>query len=245
MSEADPSRCPKCGEEIGEVNFCPNCGFQLAYHLDAIILSRLFGRVETSKDNIHKLAQERLWRMGRELGFMAILEYEAPDLVKTGRRSFIDVIWKSQKGIVAAFEVRTKKQNLDIVRTQKDKTKLEHLIAQAKFIVNVSETTGKAYFHKMVDSLRAEAFPSKPRSMVTQPVSIADRKQEKSYSVEEIRRKYPRAYEKWTSEEDAELVKRYGEGINVSKLAELHQRQKGAIHSRLVKLGLVQDSQKK
>jgi len=89
MSEADSIRCPKCGEELGEVNFCPSCGFQLAYHLDAIILSRLFGRVETSKDNIHKLAQERLWRMGRELGFMAMLEYEAPDLVKTGRRSYI------------------------------------------------------------------------------------------------------------------------------------------------------------
>jgi len=90
--------------------------------------------------------------MGRELGFMAILEYEAPGLVKIGRRSFIDVVWKSQKGIVAAFEVRTKKRNLDIVSTQKDRTKLKCLTAQAKFIANVSETTGKAYFHKIVES---------------------------------------------------------------------------------------------
>jgi ribosomal protein S27AE len=245
MSEAEKSRCPKCGEEIGEVNYCPSCGFHLAHHLDAIILSRLFGRVEIGKDNVHKLSQERLWKIGRELGFMAILEYEAPDLVKIGRRSFIDVVWKSKKGIVAAFEVKTKKQNLDIVTTRKDKTKLEHLAAQAKFIVNVSEITGKAYFHKIIDSSRTEPLPSQHPSIVTRSVSIVGREKMKSYSVEQIRKKYRRAYEKWTSEEDVELVKQYREGLDFSELAKLHQRQKGAIRSRLVKLGLIQEDTRK
>jgi hypothetical protein len=245
MSEAEPSRCPKCGEEIGDVDYCPNCGSQLAYYLDAIILSRLFGRVETGKTNIHKLAQVRLWNIGRERGFTAFLEYEAPDLVKVGRRSRIDVVWKSQKGIIAAFEVRTKKKrSLDIVGSQKDQIKLKCFNAQAKFIVNVSESTGRAYFHKIVDSLGTEAFPSEPQPIVAQPVSILDKEKAKSYSFEEIRGISIRAYEKWTSEEDEELVKQYRDGLNISQIAELHQRQNGAIYSRLVKLGFVQNSQK-
>lgn len=63
----------------------------------------------------------------------------------------------------------------------------------------------------------------------------------KAYSVEEIRRHHPRAYEKWTPEEDELLAREYGEGVSISELAMKHQRKIGAIRSRLNKLGLISE----
>ena len=60
----------------------------------------------------------------------------------------------------------------------------------------------------------------------------------KSYSVSNIRRKYKKAYERWTSEEDRLLKDRYVAGDSISSLASLLQRQSGAIKSRLRKLAL-------
>ena len=59
----------------------------------------------------------------------------------------------------------------------------------------------------------------------------------KSYSISEIRNEYPRAYEKWTDEEDNCLIEEYRIGLSRSKIASLHERKKGAITSRLKKLG--------
>lgn len=61
----------------------------------------------------------------------------------------------------------------------------------------------------------------------------------KTYTVEEIRLDYPKAYEKWTPEEDRVLTERYKEGVTVHQLAKMHQRKSGAIRSRLKKLGLL------
>ena len=59
-----------------------------------------------------------------------------------------------------------------------------------------------------------------------------------TYSLDEITRKYPRAYEKWTAEEDERLTNRYQAGLDVLELATIFQRQPSAIESRLTKLGL-------
>ena len=49
---------------------------------------------------------------------------------------------------------------------------------------------------------------------------------------------HARAYEKWTREEERELVRRHGAGSKISELAEHFGRRPGAIRSRLKKLGL-------
>lgn len=59
---------------------------------------------------------------------------------------------------------------------------------------------------------------------------------EKSYSVEEIRKTKPKAYQKWTKEEDDELLKLDKEGRTSKELADFFGRGKGAITSRLKKL---------
>ncbi|GAB2483942.1 hypothetical protein GCM10027082_38570 [Comamonas humi] len=45
----------------------------------------------------------------------------------------------------------------------------------------------------------------------------------------------------WSSEEDEELLARFDAGIPVKELAEKHARSRGAIHSRLLRLGRLQE----
>lgn len=62
----------------------------------------------------------------------------------------------------------------------------------------------------------------------------------KSYDVEEIRHEHPRAYEKWSAEEDGRLSELHRSGKNVQAIATILHRQEGAIRSRLVKLNLIE-----
>ena len=60
----------------------------------------------------------------------------------------------------------------------------------------------------------------------------------KAYHPDEVRQKHPRAYEKWTSDEDERLRGQYQTGLDILGLAAMLQRQPSAIRSRLIKLGL-------
>ncbi len=53
-----------------------------------------------------------------------------------------------------------------------------------------------------------------------------------------IKSKYPRAYEKWSDDEDDELRMLFSRGVNNNEAAEHFGRQPSAIRSRLNKLGL-------
>jgi hypothetical protein len=227
--------CSNCkNEKRIEYKFCPNCGSQLWQSWDGAALAKLFGGVEIEAGKrVHKLAEYKLWRIGKELGFHSITEYPVPDLVQVGRTSLINVIWKSDKGIEFAFEIRTKDQELDIVTTRKDISKLQNLSARKKFVVNISKRTGKAYFSPITDE---------PKQVISQKVIL-----DKSYDLGEIRKKDLRAYESWGPDEDQELSKYFKEGLSVSQLAKKHQRRTGAIRSRLKKLELVesQDTSKR
>ena len=57
---------------------------------------------------------------------------------------------------------------------------------------------------------------------------------------EKIRQKYPRAYVKWSQDEDENLKKEYASCQEIGELAQRFQRQPGAIRSRLQKLGLIE-----
>jgi hypothetical protein len=57
---------------------------------------------------------------------------------------------------------------------------------------------------------------------------------------EKIRQKYPRAYVKWSQDEDENLKKEYASCQLIGELAQRFQRQPGAIRSRLQKLGLIE-----
>jgi len=61
----------------------------------------------------------------------------------------------------------------------------------------------------------------------------------KSYSVVDIQKKYPTAYEKWTKEEEQKLISEYNNGKTIKELSELLGRQLGGIRSRLKKLKII------
>lgn len=68
---------------------------------------------------------------------------------------------------------------------------------------------------------------------------LGKRQKPKSSKLEELRKEHPKAYTKWSSDEDEVLKVKFSEGMSVAELAQFFQRQPGAIQSRLAKLGLV------
>lgn len=61
-------------------------------------------------------------------------------------------------------------------------------------------------------------------------------KNNKAYSVEEIRKKHPKAYDKWSEQEDSLLIQMFRQGKSIDELSVVFQRGEGAIRSRLNKL---------
>lgn len=55
---------------------------------------------------------------------------------------------------------------------------------------------------------------------------------------EKIRQHYPKAYTKWSSDDDELLRWKYDQGISIAELSQFFQRKPGAIRSRLKKLGI-------
>jgi len=60
----------------------------------------------------------------------------------------------------------------------------------------------------------------------------------KAYSVDNIRQQFPSAYKKWTEREDMQLKEGYKKGKTINELSYIFRRKKGAIRSRLKKLGI-------
>ena len=57
-----------------------------------------------------------------------------------------------------------------------------------------------------------------------------------------IKQRHPRAYERWTDDEDAQLRREVQHGAPVAMIAERLQRQPSAIRSRMAKLGIDEDT---
>jgi hypothetical protein len=64
---------------------------------------------------------------------------------------------------------------------------------------------------------------------------------EPAYQLAEIRQTYPKAYARWSPEDDATLREAYESGQDLESLADAFGRNKGAIRSRLMRLGFPPD----
>ena len=90
------------------------------------------------------------------------------------------------------------------------------------------EQLGDEFLSEIVDYAREHAMEER---------GVPSRQRGVPSSFDEIRQQYPRAYEKWSTEEDERLRQQHGLGRNVAELAKLFDRQPGGIRSRLARLG--------
>ncbi|MFJ2093801.1 hypothetical protein ACIOEW_31680 [Streptomyces sp. NPDC087901] len=61
----------------------------------------------------------------------------------------------------------------------------------------------------------------------------------KAYTVLEKRQAHRNAYQRWTPDEEEDLLNRCAQGVSLSALAEMFGRGEGAIASRLMKVDAV------
>lgn len=102
-------------------------------------------------------------------------------------------------------------------------------------ISEVKRTACKARSRILIDE---EYVPELFRAICAVLEFLAPERRPKSYSVEQKRQMYPRAYEPWTEEEQQRLKEGFARGLSVEELAQQHGRGPTAIRSRLERLGL-------
>ena len=97
-------------------------------------------------------------------------------------------------------------------------------------------STSSADLQKLHDSFIAAAGSSKTKSS-------AGPKAEKvpGTGFDELRKEHPNAYKPWNEDQDEQLHQEFMKGTPTADMAILFGRKKGAIHARLVKLGLIED----
>jgi len=73
-------------------------------------------------------------------------------------------------------------------------------------------------------------------------VKVGNKKESKAIGkLEEIRKKFPKAYMPWTKEEDEKLCEFFQKNIPIKDIAKEFERKRGAITARLEKLGLIEN----
>lgn len=119
--------------------------------------------------------------------------------------------------------------------------------------INVNEAAGQSVFHvhmHLIPRYKGDVpnpkggvrgvIPSKQSYDANEGLSspaLPERK--KAYTIEEKRNEHGNAYIPWEEEADQLLCRLYDEGNSISVLAEMFERTKGAIRSRLKKLGKI------
>lgn len=69
---------------------------------------------------------------------------------------------------------------------------------------------------------------------------VARASEDQSSRMSDIREAHPRAYEKWSTEEDMELTRLVAGGEGVEEISARLRRQPGAIRARMMRLNLVE-----
>lgn len=125
--------------------------------------------------------------------------------------------------------------------------------------INVNEAAGQSVFHvhmHLIPRYKGDVenpkggvrgvIPDKQKYSVTQESETVDvstiMKKEKSYTLDEKRDKHGNAYLPWDENADKLLCRMFDEGKTINLLSEIFERSKGAIKSRLKKLGKIADS---
>lgn len=107
-----------------------------------------------------------------------------------------------------------------------------------KYLKAAHEERTTSHEHTRIPVLEEHITASRI-GLATTPKQFQPPDKPKAYIVEEIRQQYPKAYAKWTRDEDERLRAEHAQAKSVTELASSFHRNHGAIRSRLRKLGLL------
>ena len=121
--------------------------------------------------------------------------------------------------------------------------------------INVNEAAGQSVFHVHIHLIpRYKGDVKNPKggvrgvipenqeysTIANAPKVSQSVKMQKTYTLDEKRKEHGNAYLPWDDTADDLLCRMYDEGKSIGMLAEIFERTKGAIRSRLKKLGKIE-----
>jgi hypothetical protein len=204
-------------------------------------------RQANTASRLHTLLQHAIARLASRFALKAESEYVLPGF-RGDRDGHLDVVWKYGAIPVIAFEI-------DSAYRAKSLRKLLAVNTNLRFWIYFGVGDNETIVRRidpigMIRIIHVSAFPDQQDTYTDtardESTSSADglaKSQNdegdgRSAGFAEIRKLHPKAYERWTPEEDSSLQKQFKTGASVSEIAVCFQRKPGAIRSRLKKLGL-------
>jgi hypothetical protein len=114
-----------------------------------------------------------------------------------------------------------------------DIQKIIVLQAKEKYLVEVSSLNGSVTLTKANNPASIDIAqnyePIKQIKITHEP-----------FDINKIRLKYHRAYDSWSEAEDKQLIDEYNRGLKAHVIAEIHQRQRSGIKSRIRRMRKLQ-----
>lgn len=154
---------------------------------------------------------------------------------------------KSKNAILWGLRIINILVNVDVIFKEGLYKKLDtnklYYKSKREFELLVSKTEELA--NEEIDTVEISLSVDEKLDLIEEDIKSFPIEKEPTENNKEIRKKHPRAYEKWDSDkrnnknEDDLLKQAYGLTQEINQLVEIFQRNKGAIESRLLKLGVI------
>lgn len=113
--------------------------------------------------------------------------------------------------------------------------------ASEKLCIHTFLPEGGNVFNELLSCYNEMMTPVKGEVVAFEDVETPTHRDNKSYSVEDIRKKYPNAYNQWDGKEELKLINLYNSGKSLEEIAGILGRKEGGVTSRLKKLGYFED----
>ena len=141
----------------------------------------------------------------------------------------IDLVLKTSQAIYI-FELKYNKSAKTAIRQIDDKDYAKLFAGDKRAIIKVGVNFSE-------DRRSIENWKVKKETL--QEGKTCSHQKEKAYTFEEKRKEHGNAYLPWEAKADEILENLYNEGRSIREIAEIMERSRGAIHSRLRKLGII------
>lgn len=123
---------------------------------------------------------------------------------------------------------------VDLLKLIANGQSYEQILARYPVLTQVDIMAAAAFCVEMIQQLE----PVSDQVVVEGKISVVVHNR-KLQTLEQVRQKYPRAYEAWSKEEEKKLLSMFEEGLSFIGIAEKLQRNSGAIISRLRRMNKI------